>query len=298
MLDTILLYLSTYLIEIMTTMLFLGLITRWSSYKQSKNEDAFFSKFIREIEKNIIDDRNKNKKISNVDNYLENLLKKVSEKLPTRNIREKKGRIDKKEVVDKVSFKEYSKGDKNFLSSIKIESESFKSKFPPNYNEITDRVLGSDSRWSKLYNILPMGLVSRLIDILPRIFVVFGILGTFIGISKALPVIAKVNISDMEASSDVLGVFVLNVTYAMKTSIAGILYSLIMTFLNTAAPVEGIRNSIHKKMCNCFEMIWLTVSGKNKSNKDVKDLTIELIDEVKKVNKKISEIDKKQIKAA
>ena len=54
--------------------------------------------------------------------------------------------------------------------------------------------------------------ISRLIDILPGLFVVLGIFGTFIGISMALPKIAQMDFNNLEGSGAILTEFVLNVS--------------------------------------------------------------------------------------
>ena len=43
----------------------------------------------------------------------------------------------------------------------------------------------------------------------------------------ALPKIAQIDFSNIEASGQILQDFVLNIAFAMKTSIAGILFSLL-----------------------------------------------------------------------
>lgn len=281
-------FFGKYLIEFMGAMLIVGLGFRWASWRASKREDAYFSGFTAEMEKIILMQKDlTHEQVEDVDKYLSDMLEKVSEKLPTRNLRSKghnKSNDDKAQKMgaqNVVSLREYVKGDQSLFLGIKNESASFKSKFPPNFNDLTDRILEKDDNWNKLLNLFPIGPISRLIDILPGLFVVFGIFGTFIGISMALPKIAQMDFNNLEGAGTILTSFVLSVTYAMKTSIAGILFSVIMTLLNTTAPVTGMRRKTYKKISNCFETIWHSIHGEKSVEQEMHEVLPALLAEVK-----------------
>tara|TARA_Y100000590_G_C15748903_1_gene1023300 strand:+ start:39841 stop:40767 length:927 start_codon:yes stop_codon:yes gene_type:complete len=285
-------FFSNYLIEFMGSMLIIGLGFRWASWRSSKREDAYFTGFTSEIEKTILLQKDlTHEQVEDVDKYLAELLETVSEKLPTRSLRNKSQSKSNQKTAEKmgaqnvVSLREYVKGDQSLFLGIKNESASFKSKFPPNFNELTDRILEKDDNWNKLLNFFPIGPISRLIDILPGLFVVFGIFGTFIGISMALPKIAEMDFNNLEASGAILTQFVLSVTYAMKTSIAGILFSVVMTLLNTIAPVTGMRNRTYKKISNCFENIWHSIHGEKSLEEEMHEVLPALLEEVKALRK-------------
>jgi hypothetical protein len=270
----------------MACLLGLGLVFRWASYSSSVKEDAYFTTFVSEVEKQISEEEGWSRgKVEDVDKFLFNLLNNIKEKLPTRSIRDS---FQKKDLNEKfgakkvVSLREYVTGDQGLFYSIKTESGAFKSTFPPNYYELTERILERDDSWTKIKGLFPIAPIARLNDILPSLFVVFGIFGTFIGISMALPEIAKIDFNNLDASGEILTRFVLSVTYAMKTSIAGIMFSLIMTFLNTLAPVQGTRDKTFKKVSNCFENIWIAIHGK-KTDEEMKDLMPIMVEELKNI---------------
>lgn len=282
----------------MTSMLVVGLFFRWVSFLQSRREDAYFSTFTSEIDKLIFSYKEKTSKIDDVEKFLAEMLEDVRDKLPNRSVRDKSHNKNKKKAdtlgaKNVVSLREYATGDQSFFLAIKSESASFKSNFPPNYNELTDRILENESNWNKLFNFFPIAPISRLIDILPGLFVVFGIFGTFIGISMALPAIAEIDFNNLEASGAILTNFVKSVTYAMQTSIAGIMFSLITTFLNTIAPVTGMRKKTHKKIANCFENVWHAVHG-DQDERTLQQTIPLLLEEVKAIKEEISHQNKKE----
>lgn len=293
-------FFSNYLIEFMGSMLIVGLTFRWFSWRSSKREDAYFSSFTSEIEKIILlQKETSHSQTEDVDKYISELLEQVEEKLPSRSLRSK-GHNSKSPEVEKlgaqnvVSLRDYVKGDQSLFLGIKNESACFKSKFPPNFNELSDRILEKDDNWNKLLNLFPIGPISRLIDILPGLFVVFGIFGTFIGISMALPKIAQMDFNNLEASGEILTSFVLSVTYAMKTSIAGILFSVVMTLLNTIAPVKGIRNRTYKKISNCFENIWYSIHGSKSLEEEMHEVLPALLAEVVLLRKAAEKVDEEE----
>lgn len=288
MLELIFNFFSTYLIEFMTGMLAIGLILRFASYKSSLKNYTYFSTFTGEIEKALVEHQNYKNKIENTDAYLEELLDEVKDKLPKRSVR-KAGNNQTNTVKAKqlganqvVSLRDYVSGEGSLFHSIRGEAVSFKSPFPPNYPEIAERILEKDDNYNKLFGFLPIAPVSRLINVLPGLFVVLGIFGTFIGISMALPEIAKMDLNNLDGAGEILTRFVLSVTYAMKTSIAGILFSLLMTVLNTVAPIKGLRDKTDKKFSNCLENIWMAIHEKGNEEEQIVELLKQMNKELKK----------------
>jgi len=287
MMDFILHLSSNYLVEFMAVLLGVGLVFRWLSYSSSIKEDAYFATFITEVEKQISSEDGWSRgNVEDVDKFLFNMLNNIKEKLPTRSVRDSRQKkdMDNKFGAKKVvTLREYVTGEQGLFYSIKTESGAFKNTFPPNYNELTERILERDDNWTKIKGIFPIAPIARLNDVLPSLFVVFGIFGTFIGISMALPEIAKIDFNNLDASGEILTRFVLSVTYAMKTSIAGILFSLVMTFLNTLAPVQGTRDNTFKKVSNCFENIWIAIHGKKTEEEELLNTMPLVVDELREI---------------
>ena len=48
-----------------------------------------------------------------------------------------------------------------------------------------------DPNWVKVMKHFPVNGITRMIDILPGLFIILGVFGTFIGIAMALPEIAN-----------------------------------------------------------------------------------------------------------
>jgi hypothetical protein len=285
MIQILLEYSGKFLIEFMGGMLALCFIMRWFSYLSSKKNDAYFSTLAREIMISIEKDKENKVEIQDIDTYLGKFFADISEKLPNRSLRFKKSK-SKNLSKNVVSIDSYLNGRENFVNILKGESAVFYCQTPPNFSELTQRILGQDKHWTTLFKHLPIDGISRLIDVMPGLFVVFGVFGTFVGISIALPEIAKIDFNNLEGSGETLTRFVLNTAYAMETSLAGIVFSVLTTFMNTIYPIKEVRQRIHKKIETSLQTLWyhVSISGKNDQNelnqaiKELRDTLISMME--------------------
>ncbi len=258
--DYLLIIVSEYLIDVMFAVLIIALGLRFMAYRSNKKDQLYYSTFTREIEKRVERDDIAKVELDDVEEYVEGLLDEVGTSLPNRGLRVLK---PKKDDADRkiVTVREYAGGSQSLIHSLKSETNAFRAKQKPNFEQLTQRVMSKDSHWVKLHNVFQIEGVIRMIDVLPGIFIVVGIFGTFVGITSALPRIAEIDFNNISNSSSVLSIFVKDVSFAMKTSIAGIAFSLIISLLNTLYPLSNIRNTISREVEDCLEYLWYFVHG-------------------------------------
>jgi hypothetical protein len=255
MIELILSFFGNFLVEFMTFLLVTALTLRYLSFKHSKRDEIYFSHFTRELSSTIEEDKARNVDIEDTDEYLTNILGRVNQKLPHRNLRHDiEARGGSRE--EGISLKDYVGSKHGMIASIQNESTVFNSKTTPNFPQLTERIMNNDENWSKIFGFMPIDGITRILDVLPTMFIVLGVFGTFIGISMALPEIAKMDFSNLEESGKTLSSFVVNVTFAMKTSIAGIFFSIVLTLLNTLFPIEATREGTFEKVETVFEALW------------------------------------------
>lgn len=296
--ELVLNFFSNYLIEFMGALLVVGLIFRFGAYKRSKNDNAYYSSFTRELELNVERDKEDKKHIDDIDHYLADVLGRVSKKLPDRSLRFKNNEKKEEEAESKkvLSLRDYVSGKQGLVVNIQAESSVFKNQTQPNFTELTHRILSQDPNWTKVLKHFSIDGVTRMIDILPGLFIVFGVFGTFIGISMALPEIANIDFNDLDKSAETLMKFVLNVTYAMKTSIAGIFFSLILTVLNTLFPIKETRLRVFKKVETSLQMLWYHIHTVNKKDSSQEVVFARLLSVLEKLEAKFDEIGHEQSK--
>lgn len=255
---------STHLIELMGIGLCLALILRFIAFRSGKKNLVYFRTLSRSMEKNLDKPENQPGDLKEIDGWFERMMDTVKTELPSRNLRISD---DFKPENGKAGFRsqgkktlsEFMTTKRDILYNINNQINALRSPFPPNFMELSRRVLRQDPLWTTIVMIIPVDTLQRILGILPGLFIIGGIFGTFIGITAALPMIATIDLSDLDGAAPILNSFVANIAYSMKTSIAGIIYSVILTLLNTIFPITSVRTEITEGLARTFEHIWTRI---------------------------------------
>lgn len=126
----------------------------------------------------------------------------------------------------------------------------------PKIFEISKSTFQRNPCFNKVFGIIPTSVVSDFLNLLPGLFIVMGILGTFLGISQALPDLGAMDLADMEGTKLVMDQFLLKISFSMGTSIMGIVLSFVMSLVNTfMSPNKAFINAV-ERMENALYMIW------------------------------------------
>lgn len=130
------------------------------------------------------------------------------------------------------------------------------SKETPKLQTITRSTLQHNPCFNKVFGIFPMGAVNDLISILPGLFVVAGILGTFLGIKGGLVQLGGLDIADVENSKTIMDGFLYEIGFAMASSIVGIAFSLALHLINTAWSPERVFNALVDRFESAMDLVW------------------------------------------
>lgn len=105
----------------------------------------------------------------------------------------------------------------------------------PDMEDISKVVFNNNPAFTRIFGVkvLPISLFNDIISILPGLFLVLGIFGTFLGIMKALPQLGAMDISNVAGSKIVMDTFLNKIAFSMTTSIVGIIFYVFMTMANT-----------------------------------------------------------------
>jgi hypothetical protein len=126
----------------------------------------------------------------------------------------------------------------------------------PRFLDVSKFVFGSNPIFNRIMGVLPLGVFHETINILPGIFLVGGIFGTFLGTMSALPMLSGIDPTNVELTKSVMDGFLHNMTFSMGKSVLGIVLSVIMTFLNTAFSPEGMFLEMVNKYTTSLEFLW------------------------------------------
>ncbi len=132
----------------------------------------------------------------------------------------------------------------------------------PDFQEISNSVFGSNPIFNRVLGVFSLSRTNDVLNILPSIFIVGGIFGTFLGIMKALPELTAMDITNAEASKIVIDNFLIKISFALSTSILGIVLSIIMSFMNTLMSPTNTYVEIIDAFNSATEIMW----NKSESN--------------------------------
>lgn len=121
---------------------------------------------------------------------------------------------------------------------------------------VSKSVFQKNPCFSKAFGIIPVGALNESLNILPGMFVVMGIFGTFLGIMSALPGLSGVDPSNIEATRDVVDKFLIKTSHAMTASALGIAFMIVMNFFNATFNPERIFVAAVDRFENALSHLW------------------------------------------
>ncbi len=126
----------------------------------------------------------------------------------------------------------------------------------PKLLQITRATFHHNPCFNRVLGVIPVAGANDLVAILPGLFVIAGILGTFIGIAGGLQELGGMNLQDLENTKNVMDRFLQEIAFAMKTSIFGIIFSLCMHVVNTTFSPERVYVSMVDRLETSLDLLW------------------------------------------
>ncbi len=126
----------------------------------------------------------------------------------------------------------------------------------PKLMNITRTLLGKNPAFNRLFGIIPVSGLNDFLNMLPGLFVIGGIFGTFLGVMKGLPGLSAMDLSDPATTKTVMDYFLVEVSLSMGASVTGILLSVLMTLVNIGFNPERLYADMTERLENTFDLIW------------------------------------------
>lgn len=126
----------------------------------------------------------------------------------------------------------------------------------PKMLNITKSTFGHNPCFTKVMGIFPINSLNDLLSILPGLFVVAGILGTFLGIRSGLTSLGTMSLEDLDATRKIMDQFLGEIAFAMSSSIVGIAFSLLLHIWNTMFSPERSFYSMVDRFESSLELVW------------------------------------------
>ncbi len=127
---------------------------------------------------------------------------------------------------------------------------------PPKLINITKNTFTKNPAFNKVFGIVPVGGLNDFLNILPGLFVIGGIFGTFLGVMKGLPELSGMDINNVEKTKQIMDNFLSLVSLSMGASVIGILFSVIMTVVNVSWSPDRLFPDIIDRFENALDLLW------------------------------------------
>lgn len=127
---------------------------------------------------------------------------------------------------------------------------------PPKLLNITKNTFSKNPCFNKIFGIIPSSSTNEVLNILPGLFVIGGIFGTFLGVAKGLPELSGMSLNDPEKTKAIMDRFLVEISLSMGASILGIFFSVLMTIVNTLISPDRKFVEIVDRFENSLDLLW------------------------------------------
>ena len=126
----------------------------------------------------------------------------------------------------------------------------------PDFTDITTYVTSANPAYNRLFGVFSIKSLSSFISLLPGLFVIGGIFGTFVGIMQGLPELSNMDLASPEATKKTMDMFLINISYSMNTSLVGIALCVFMNIFNTLFDGDDLEEEFDHKLKSCLILTW------------------------------------------
>ncbi len=126
----------------------------------------------------------------------------------------------------------------------------------PKLLSTTKKAFARNPSFSKILGIFPSSRLNDVVNILPGIFIILGVFGTFVGIMNSLPLLGTMDLNDIDAANATMNNFLIKISFAMSTSLVGIVLSVTMSFLNAALAPEKVFIAAVDRLEAALDALW------------------------------------------
>ena len=122
--------------------------------------------------------------------------------------------------------------------------------------EISKNIFNMNPAFSRVFGIVPASAINTILDMLPGLFIIAGIFGTFIGIMNALPQLSGMDLTNADQTKSIMDGFLVQMAYALVTSILGIVLSVTLNIFNSVCDPEGLFITIVDRYSSALTVVW------------------------------------------
>jgi hypothetical protein len=260
MVATLIAYGTLNLITIMIIVFFIALILKLLLYYLLKCEFNLSSAFETRTHRYLNNRYAEGKKLSKFHEVVEFILRKTyNEMYVTRKKQLRKRKMDPSVAVLNRMFL-VEDGARSLIDDTLRQTKYHDRGRTPDFKNISKFVFTSNPYFTRLWGFIPIGVMNSVLNVLPSLFIIGGIFGTFLGISKGLPALKTIDPGDIAAAQLTLSNFLESMTFAMNSSVVGIFLSVCFTIVNAFLSLNTTYLGLVDKFTQSLELIWKETS--------------------------------------
>ena len=244
------------LMLIMIIVFFVGVILKFLMYYLLKAEYNFSSAFETRAHRFLNREYQEGGHLNKFNDVVEFILRKTfNESYIARRKQFRKRKEDPKvAALNKMFLIEV--GAKSLIDDTLKQTRYHDTGAAPDFRGISKYVFNSNPYFNKLWGFIPIGLTNNVFSKLPSLFIIGGIFGTFLGISKGLPALKAIDPGNIVAAQATLGDFLESMTFAMYSSVVGIFLSVCFTIMNAFMSYNSMYLSLVDRFTQSLELLW------------------------------------------
>ena len=257
---TLIAYGADNLMPILIFVFFVGVILKFLMYYLLKSEYNFSSAFETRTHRFLnkeYPEHNKFNKFHEVVGFILN--KTFDESYTARRIYRKRKEDSRVVALNRMFLIET--GAKSLIDDTLKQTKYHDSSHVPDFDSISRFAFNSNPYFNKLWGVIPIGLMNNIFSRLPSLFIIGGIFGTFLGISKGLPALKAMDPGNIVAAQATLENFLESMTLAMYSSVVGIFLSVCFTLLNAFMSFNTMYLSLVDRFTQSLELLWKETSA-------------------------------------
>ncbi len=255
LIDTLVIFATYWLIPLMVLLFLSGIVLRSLVYYTVRRQEWFAKEFEKRVD-NFIEERNPS---SDVSFFV--VVKRLMEKTYYELFRVRYAMKRRKPdflmtATDRLFL--VQQGAAFFVHDMlkPLKHIKFNDANHPKLFNTTRKAFTRNPSFSKVLGVFPSATLNDVINILPGVFIILGVFGTFLGIMKALPDLGTMDLKDLDASKAIMDQFLLKISFSMSTSLVGIVLSVTMSFFNAAMAPEKIFVSAVDRLEAALDCLW------------------------------------------
>lgn len=230
-----------------------GVMARIIIYLTVKSEWKFASEFEHRVEKMIIDESKKHNQ--DFHDLTGELLERTHFELYLLKAQRRARRMDYPVTMYERLFG-IIQASKRIVEDTLKQTQYVKHQENPDFDRVARFVFATNPYFNKFLGVVPKTIIDDVVNVIPGLLIICGILGTFVGIVTGIPELKMMDVTDIKATGAMLDHFLMSMSFAMTSSILGMVLSLILTLVNTAMSPYALYVDVIDIYKNSLSFIW------------------------------------------